>query len=224
MIRPWNRIVIGMLTQAIIRVAKVFTIPGAPSLADGKIALVNALEKTSLEYTVVINGFFLDYYVQPHVKSYLSGLTVAVDIANKVAAIPGSGNVPITFTYTFDIAKFVSALLNQSSWDKESYIIGDKVTFNELLAIAEEARGSKFATTCDSLHKLEAYQVTELPAHRDVYPFFPKQMLQAFCAVFGIMFERGFFDFKPEKTLNEQFPEIKARTVRDLVNEAWKGK
>lgn len=193
-------------------------------MAEGKIAYLNALEKTSVEYTAVINGFFLDYYVEPHVKSYLTGLTLAIDIANKTAAIPGSGKVSVVFTYSFDIGKFVAALLGQSTWEKESYVIGDKVTLNEFLAIAEEARGSKFTTTYDSLEKLKSYQVTELPAHPPMYPYFPKQMLQGMCAVFGILFDEGFFDLKPQKSLNDQFPEIKTKKIRDLVNEAWKGK
>jgi hypothetical protein len=57
-----------------------------------------------------------------------------------------------------------------------------------------------------------------------MYPYFPKQMLQGMCAVFGILFEEGFFDFKPEKSLNDQFPEITTRKIRDLVSEAWRGK
>lgn len=213
-----------MLTHDITRIVKIFTIPNGLPVAAGKVALIDALEKTSLEYTAVVNGFFVDYYVQPHVKSYLSGLTLAIDIPNKTAAIPGSGNTPVVFTHTFDVAKFVDPLLRQSSWDKESYIIGDKVTMNELLAIAEEARGTKFTTTYDSLDKLKTHQVTELPAHLAVYPFFPKQMLQAMCAVFGILFEQGFLDLKPMKTLNDQFPEVKTRSVRELINEAWKGR
>ncbi|KAH6612514.1 hypothetical protein C7974DRAFT_476374 [Boeremia exigua] len=199
-------------------VAKIFAI------AQDKITYLDALEKTSLEYTAVINGFFLDYYVEPYVKSYLSGMTLAIDIANKAAAIPGSGEVPVVFTYSFDIGKFVAALLSQSSWQKESYIIGDKVTLNEFLAIAEEARGTKFSTTYDSLDTLKSFQVTELPGHPPVYPYFPKQMLQGMCAVFGILFEQGFFDFNPANSLNNQFPDIKPRSVKDLVNEAWKGR
>jgi hypothetical protein len=101
-----------------------------------------------------------------------------------------------------------------------SYIIGDKLTMNEVLAIAEEATGSKFETTYDSLETLKSGQVTELPAHADMY--FPKPMLQGMLAGFALLFEQGHFDFKPEKSLNSQFPEIETRKVRDLVEEAWR--
>jgi hypothetical protein len=199
------------------RVAKIFP------LAETKIGYVASLDATSLEYTAVINGYFVDYWVVPHVKSYLGGPALAIDIANEVAAIPGSGNVPIVFTYSFDIGDFVAALLAQSSWEKESYIIGDKVTFNEFLAIAEEARGAKFEVSYDSLETLKNSQITELPSHAEVYPYFPKPMLQGFFASFGILFEEGYFNIQPKKSLNDQFPGIKTRKVKDLVNEAWKG-
>lgn len=189
-----------------------------------KVEYLKALEATSLEYTAVNNGFFLDYFVIPHVKSYLGGITMALDIANKAAGIPGSGEVPVAFTYSFDVGDFVAALLTQSAWGKDSYTIGDKVTWNEFLAIAEEARGAKFDTTYDSMEKLKSSQVTELPAHISAYAYMPKPMLQGFMAAFGLMFEQGAFNFKFEGSLNDQFPEIKTRKVKDLVNEAWKGK
>ncbi|KAF2689455.1 NAD(P)-binding protein [Lentithecium fluviatile CBS 122367] len=195
-------------------------------IAVGKIAVLQALEMTSLEYTCVTNGFFLDYWVVPHVKSYLGGVTLAIDMANKTAAIPGSGNVPVVFTYSFDIGNLVASLLTlpEGKWDKESYIIGDKVTMNEFLAIAEEARGGKFDTKYDSMEMLKEGRITELPGQKEVYPFFPKEMMQGFLAAFGVMFEQGVFDFKPERSLNQRFPEVRMRGVRELVMEAWKGK
>lgn len=58
-----------------------------------------------------------------------------------MAAIPGSGNVPVVFSHTFDVAKFVGALLTLEKWPLESYIMGDKMTWNQFLQLAEEVRG-----------------------------------------------------------------------------------
>jgi hypothetical protein len=184
--------------------------------------MVEALSATSLEYTAVYNGFFLDYFVAPKVKSYQPPMAFAIDIANNFAAIPGSGNVPVVFTHTFDVARFAAALVGQPRWEKETWIIGDKLTWNEFLRVAEEARGAKFTVVYDSLDKLKTGQITELPSHPHLYPFFPKEMLRGFFAGFGILFETGVFDFKPSRTLNDDFPEIRARTVKELVFEAWK--
>jgi hypothetical protein len=68
-------------------------------------------------------------------------LVFAVDIANNVAAIPGTGDVPIVFTHTFDVAKFVAALVGVPDWSERSTVIGDKKSWNEFVAIAEEVKG-----------------------------------------------------------------------------------
>ena len=40
-------------------------------------------------------------------------------------------------------------------------------------------------------------------------------------ATFGKFFHDGVFDLKPEKTLNQVFPEIKVSSVRDVLQKAW---
>lgn len=190
--------------------------------AQGKIDVIKTMEKSPLEWTAVLNGVFLDEYVAPKVKTYMGPMGLVLDIPNDSAAIPGSGNDPVVFTHTFDIAKFVAALLTAPKWEKESVIIGDKVTWNEFLQIAEEAKGVKFSVTTDSIDHLKNGQITELPSHQNLYPIFPKQMLQGIFAAFGRMFVEGAFDLKPASTLNSAYPEIKPRSVKQLVNEGWK--
>ncbi|OHW91810.1 NmrA-like family protein [Colletotrichum incanum] len=181
-------------------------------------------ETKDLEYTVVHNGFFLDYWGTPAVPSNMSSFTLVIDIPNDVATIPGSGNTPIAFTHTADVGKFVAAALDLERWEPETFIVGDKMTWNEFLQHAEAAKGSKFNITYDSVDKLKTGQVTELPGHIPMYPFFPKEALQGMAAIFGLWFNDGTFDIPPNgtKTLNEIFPGIKAWTVKDILNTAWK--
>lgn len=89
----------------------------------------------------MVVGFFLDYYGLPKVKSHVTHFVTILDIAAGKAAIPGTGDVPAVFTYTQDIGKFTAALLTLPKWEKQSYIIGDKLTWNEFLKLAEEVRG-----------------------------------------------------------------------------------
>lgn len=100
-----------------------------------------ALKKADLEWTVIYNGLFLDYFTMPHIKTHLSPNVIALDIAHKHAAIPGTGQVPITFTYTHDVAKFIVMALDLPKWDHESRIVGDTLTWNEFLKVAEETLG-----------------------------------------------------------------------------------
>ncbi|KAH8807668.1 hypothetical protein F5884DRAFT_345008 [Xylogone sp. PMI_703] len=185
---------------------------------------LNELEKTNLESTSVVNGFFLDYYGMPHVKTYLTPIYMVVDMQNKAAAIPGTGNEPMSFTYTFDVGKFVAALLDLPKWDKVTYCYGDHLTWNEFVKLAEEARGTKFTVAYDSLEKLEKGEVTELPAHRvsdDLYS--NKEIIRGMLCLFGRYMIEGRFAMPLDKTLNAKFPEIQTMKAKDMV-QLWKGK
>jgi nucleoside-diphosphate-sugar epimerase len=81
------------------------------------------------------------------------------------AAIPGDGKMPVTYTYTFDVARFVVAALDLEKWPRELRFVGDELTFNELLEIAEETKGVKSTVAYDDIEGLKASQITELPGH-----------------------------------------------------------
>jgi hypothetical protein len=104
-------------------------------------AVMNELRKTDLEWTRIHNGYFLDYFGMPHIESHMTPVAFGIDVANKAAAIPGTGEDVMSFTYTKDVAKFVVAALDLPKWDEALYCYGDKTTWNELLSIAEEVRG-----------------------------------------------------------------------------------
>ncbi|KAJ4075646.1 hypothetical protein NW769_015387, partial [Fusarium oxysporum] len=147
-----------------------------------KLSLFDALEKAELEWTAVVNGFSLDYWGAPSLKTYLDHLTIVLDIPARKAAIPGNPNQPAVFTYTKDVAKFTAKLLTLEKWEPVSYIIGDRLTWKEFTQLAEEVTGDKFEITYDSVELLKSEKVTELPGHIPVYPFFPKEALQGMLA------------------------------------------
>jgi hypothetical protein len=95
----------------------------------------------SLETTYVQVGFFMDFWGLPGVKTYCDPLCMFVDIPNEVAAIPGDGNMPIVMTHTTDVAKLAAASLDLEKWDPVMYTVGDRVSMNELLHFAEDAKG-----------------------------------------------------------------------------------
>lgn len=105
-------------------------------------ASTDELRKTELEWTRFANGFFLDYYGAPHVKTHLPTITFAVDIASRKAAVPGTGNEVIALTYSYDVAKFVSAFLNLPMWEEVTYCYGEKTTWNEFVKVAEDVTGT----------------------------------------------------------------------------------
>lgn len=190
-------------------------------ITKSKLAALDLLETTSLEYTAWYVGWFADFYVAPHVKTYMQPFSAFVDMENNAAAIPGSGNVPVVFTYTFDIAKFAAASLQLPKWEKETYCIGDTLTVNEFVKIAEGVKGTKFNVSHDSMEMLSTGKVTELPSYPPMYAFLPKEQMQGMISVFGVMFENGQFDFSSKHAINVHFPHIKPRKVKELLTEAW---
>ncbi|CAN9080104.1 unnamed protein product [Alternaria alternata] len=173
---------------------------------SAKSGYLDILASTSLEYTAVSNGIFMDYYGFPKVKSYLGNLPRVIDMAGNAAAIPGSGDVPVVFSYSFD---------------KELVIIGDKMTWNEFLVVAEETKGTKFESKHDSLATLKKGRSIALLSQRHLHPFFPQEKLERMCAMLGVLFENGFFNFKNERSLNEKFPHIATKSVKALLKESW---
>jgi nucleoside-diphosphate-sugar epimerase len=103
--------------------------------------VLKELEKISLEYTAFYNGIFMDYYGSPLLQSHVGPFPIFVDIQNKQAALPGSGTEFVVFTRVLDIARFVVRSLDLSDWPKKSYIIGDRITLQDFVKLAEKARG-----------------------------------------------------------------------------------
>jgi nucleoside-diphosphate-sugar epimerase len=112
-----------------------------PSILMKKASLQALEASKNLEWTIFYNGFFMDYFGMPNLPSYLATLVVLMDILGNMAAIPGDGTTPVTFTHTSDVGKFVAASLDLEKWDHVSFVIGDKMTMNEAVKLAEEAKG-----------------------------------------------------------------------------------
>lgn len=65
--------------------------------------------------------------------------------------------------------------------------------------------------------------ITELPSHPYLYPYFPKPLLVGLLAKFGLWAVNGIMFVPHEGSLNEKFPKIQTNSVKDVVG-TWKGK
>jgi nucleoside-diphosphate-sugar epimerase len=100
-----------------------------------------ALQNSQLQYTRIILGWTLDHYGMPAVPSNMKPFSYAIDFHHQRAAIPGDGTSPIAFLHTNDLAKYIAAMLEQDSWPQFSAFAGDRMSWSDLLAIAEEVTG-----------------------------------------------------------------------------------
>jgi hypothetical protein len=98
----------------------------------------------------------MDYLGNPHLRnSYLGVYSIHIDMANRCAAIPGSGDDVTSFAYSYDIARFVEAALDLPQWKKQMSSYSENKTLNEVVEIAEKVActvsGSFLSFVADSM-------------------------------------------------------------------------
>ncbi|KAK5663221.1 hypothetical protein OQA88_6639 [Cercophora sp. LCS_1] len=174
---------------------------------QAKIEVEEAIAKTGLEWAVVCNGYFPDYYLLPtRVPSHITPWALLIDIPNNKAFLPGTGTTPLVFTHTTDIAHYVVALLDLPKWEKVVYIVGDRLTLKEFVSLAEEAKGVKFDVTYDAGGDARAWP-------EDLRKF----------RGFGRTIDEGWLDVGREEgawVLNEVLGG-ETKKVGDLMRESW---
>ncbi|GJE97671.1 NAD(P)-binding protein [Phanerochaete sordida] len=110
--------------------------------------VAQAVARSGLEYTIFEAGIFMNYLASgtPGV-GHLHPLRIMIDVEHAKATSPGDGNVHIVYTRAEDVGAFVAASLDLPRWPEFSQMRGDRLTLNEIVRLAEEARGKKFEVT-----------------------------------------------------------------------------
>ncbi|KAF2495431.1 NAD(P)-binding protein [Lophium mytilinum] len=190
-------------------------------IAVARLQALDELKKTTLEWTAIYPGIFMESFVQG-LPTHLTVYPLEVDVENNTAGLPVKGEGPISLTYSRDIAKYVASLLSLDKWEQSYFITADVKTWNEIVAAAEVGKGVKFNVSYDSVEKLQRGEVTDLPGYAKMYEAFggeaAKPIVQGIFAQYGLWMEKGIFKYKGGTFLNDVFPEIKPLTLE----EAWK--
>ncbi|KAJ5788369.1 hypothetical protein N7457_003359 [Penicillium paradoxum] len=176
------------------------------------------LKSSSLEYTRVIPGFFMDYWGMPHIQTHLQPFTFGIDISSGTAAIPGDGNNVICMTYTYDMATYLVKALDLDEWPEFSVIVGDEVTYNQVLSMAEEFTGKKFQVTYDTLEQIESGDVT-VPRQPDGMKSSAEELKEMTALVSRLTVNNVFR--LPNDRLNTRFPAVKPIAMREFLQKAW---
>ncbi|KAK1472734.1 hypothetical protein CABS01_16200 [Colletotrichum abscissum] len=150
----------------------------------------------------------VDYDDRTSLQTTLETHEIHTVISALALHIIGVGQAQINLIQAADksnyVAKFVVEALDLATWEHDTYLIGDEMTWEEFIAIAEEARGGKkFHVTYDSVQKLQSGEITELPGQVAAYSYFPKQWAQQLFSTFGFWVTEGLFDFPKDRALNQ---------------------
>ena len=121
------------------------SIPDNPvELYRDKWPVLEAVRRSGLEYTVFEIGIFMNTLASgtPGV-GHLPPVKFIFDVEGCRATIPGDGSAHIVYTRVEDVGRFVAASLDLEAWTEVSQIRGDRKTYNEVIKLAEEARGKR---------------------------------------------------------------------------------
>ena len=195
----------------------------------------STLRKTTLTWTEIQTGYFLDYWGIPFLKTNMSPDPIAIDVKNRVAAIPGTGEEPVSFTYTYDVARFIAEKMlpeaqagssNKVPWEDATIVVADRLTWNKFLALVKNVRGGEWQVTYDSDEALADGKLTELPCHIEAYssdpPKQPREMMRAIYTALGRLMAHGIFDVPLEKGTNTRYcASFEMLTVEKMLSETW---
>jgi hypothetical protein len=169
----------------------------------------------------------------PYVETNMDPFTWAMDIYGRRAAIPGDGEQLISLTHTVDLARYVVKLLEVAEdggqWDEWSIVVGEDISFNEILELAEKVRGGdeKFQVTYDTREDLDSGHATvfPLPGETEIDPTHMDGQDKDLCALFGRLYCHGVLQMPRENRLTDRFKdEIRPLGVEEFLVEAWRGK
>lgn len=110
------------------------------------------------------------------------------------------------------------ASLTLPKWGKETYVVGERTTFIELLKVAEELRARSLGF-CKM--RWRSVQREGLQNFLRIRKRIGKEQVKWIVAIFGRTFATARCDLRPKPTINEDFSDIRA-SVRELFTEAWK--
>lgn len=147
-----------------------------------------------------------------------------VDISNNFAALPGDGGATIVVTHSRDVGRAVARLLGLTRWEPRYCVIGNRLTMNEIVQMAEEIKGEKFQVHYDSEDRLREGHITLTPRLReyaDKQDERARTELTKSWATTSLHLLEGHLDYDYEQSLNKIFPDMEFITIRDAI-EAWK--
>lgn len=189
------------------------------------------LEKTSLEYTYIYPGMFMDYFGMPNIPTHLRELCLFVDPTNGVALIPGDGETPMAVSYTKDVARYTALALQLENWPLTMTTASGTITIKELVSLVEKHLGRPLKVSHQPIAALlEHRDNTMLPRNVPIAEHFPEGVAQlsALLADLGASVALGAYDFSRLPNRLDLVEHFKSKTtpvrIEKLLETAWGNK
>lgn len=183
-------------------------------LYSGKGVVWEAVQSSGMEYTRFMNGLWMNVFGPGCIRdewealgAYKGRPPFAIDLKAGTAIIPGDVSQTVVITKTQDVGRFVAAALDLPKWERESRIVGDKVTFTEVVELAKTICGRDIHIKVMPIEDLEGLLRGNLSTGERFY----YQLLLAIAT--------GRMVFEP--TLNDLCPDIKPVSIKEYLRRHW---
>jgi uncharacterized protein YbjT (DUF2867 family) len=136
---------------------------------DKRKEVLSYLQQCGLEYTLILNGAFMDNFGTPYAAQF--------DLDNGVFEYWGDGETPLDFTTTDDTAKYVAEAVSDPNLVNTALeVAGEVLTMKQLLAAYEEATGKKLTEKrLGSVEDLKAWIEQKKPSANSPVDYIPQQ-------------------------------------------------
>lgn len=161
------------------------------------------LQQSGLEYTLILNGAFMDNVGTPYMPQF--------DFEHNAFQYWGDGETPLDFTSTDDTAKYVAeAVSDPELANKALEVAGDVLTAKQLKAAYEEATGNTLLEKpLGSVEELKTWITAKKPSASSPVEYVPQQY--EYTMVSG--------KAKLDNIQNDRYPNIKPLTVREYLQQ-----
>ncbi|KAK6514717.1 hypothetical protein TWF281_004913 [Arthrobotrys megalospora] len=185
-------------------------------------------EEQVLEYTLFQPGLFLDYLAFPHKTSkHVDPLQTVFDFQNKRAiVVNGHEDAVMTMTTVKDLAAIIAKAVDyEGKWPETGGVMGNKVTFSELLEIGRRVRGHPFSVDKVNVEDLEAGNLNTSwgleAVHHAVSDDQAAAMLKAVSIGILLSSTKGAWDISDD--WNQVFPDYPFNSIEEFLTKVWAG-
>ena len=170
---------------------------------DMRKEILSYLQQSGLEYTLILNGAFMDNVGTPYMPQF--------NFDNGTFEYWGDGETPLDFTTTDDTAKYVAEAVSDPNLVNTALeVAGEVLTMKQLLAAYEEATGKKLQEKqLGSVEDLKAWIEQKKPSADSPVEYVPQQYEYTMVSGKG----------KLDNIQNSRYPNIKPLTVRQYLEQ-----
>ncbi len=171
---------------------------------DMRKKVLQALEQSSIDYTLILQGCFTEILFSPFLNVF--------DFKAGQFNYWGDGNTPIDFTTMSDTAKYIAeAIVDPDLKNTALEVAGDVLSMNQLKTTYERATGKTLVENhLGSVADLQAWIANKKTTATSPFEYIPQQYL------FGMVSGKGKLDL----INNERYPHIRPIKVSEYIIQA----